>query len=163
MKDKWYNLEIETVMTQTNSSIDGLTNKEAKKRLEKYGKNELPKKKKDSVFKIFFRQMLDPIVILLIITIVFSLLINEVIDALAIMFIVVVDLIIGTYQEWKAEKTAESLSNLIKVKCKVLRDGEEIEITHRAYDKSIFASGALTCALALVNKQKGLFKPCDLT
>lgn len=41
--------------------------------------------------------------------------------------------------------------------------GEEIEITHRAYDKSIFANGALKCAVALINKQKGLFKPCDLT
>ena len=128
MEEKWYNLEIENIISKTNSTIEGITTREAKKRLEKYGKNELPKKQRDSVFKIFFRQMLDPIVILLLITIVFSLLINEVIDALAIMFIVVVDLIIGTYQEWKAEKTAESLSNLIKVKCKVLRDGTEIEI-----------------------------------
>ena len=128
MENKWYALGIENVISTTNSNLEGLTAKEAKKRLEKYGKNELPKKQRDSVFKIFFRQMLDPIVILLIITIVFSLLINEVIDAMAILFIVVVDLIIGTYQEWKAEKTAESLSDLIKVKCKVLRDGEEIGI-----------------------------------
>ncbi|MBQ7136456.1 MAG: HAD-IC family P-type ATPase [Bacilli bacterium] len=128
MMEKWYNLKIEDVFSKVNSNEVGLSNKESKKRLEKHGKNELPKKKKDSVFKIFFRQMLDPIVILLIVTVVFSLIINEVIDAIAILFIVLVDLIIGTYQEWKAEKTAESLSNLIKVKCKVLRDQKEIEI-----------------------------------
>ena len=128
MEEKWYSLKAEDVIVKINSTEDGLAEKEATKRLEKYGKNELPKKKRDSVFKIFFRQMLDPIVILLIITIVFSLIINEVIDAIAILFIVLVDLIIGTYQEWRAEKTAESLSNLIKVKCKVLRNGEEIEI-----------------------------------
>ena len=128
MEEKWYNLKIEDVLSKVDSNEEGLMAKEAKKRLEKYGKNELPKKKKDSVFKIFFRQMLDPIVILLIITIIFSLIINEVIDAVAILFIVVVDLIIGTFQEWKAERTAESLSNLIKVKCKVLRDGKEEEI-----------------------------------
>jgi len=128
MEEKWYILKIEDVLSKFDSSEEGLPEKEAEKRLEKYGKNELPKKKKDSVFKIFFRQMLDPIVILLIITIIFSLIINEVVDALAILFIVLVDLIIGTFQEWKAEKTAESLSNLIKVKCKVLRDGKEIEI-----------------------------------
>ena len=128
MKDKWYSLKIEDVFAYLNSYSEGLTKKEASKRLEKYGKNELPKKKRDSVFKIFFRQMLDPIVMLLIVTIIFSLMINEVIDAVAILFIVLVDLIIGTFQEWNAEKTAESLSNMIKVKCKVLRDGEELEI-----------------------------------
>ena len=128
MENKWYNLNVEEVFTLLNSTKLGLSSKEANKRLNKYGKNELPKKKRDSVFKIFFRQMLDPIVLLLIVTIVFSLLINEVIDAAAILFIVVVDLIIGTYQEWNAERTAESLSNMIKVKCKVLRDDKEIEI-----------------------------------
>ena len=128
MKDKWHSLKIEDVFSKFKSGDNGLTNKEASKRLEKYGKNELPKKKKDSVFKIFGRQVKDPIVILLIVTIIFSLMINEVIDAIAILFIVLVDLIIGTYQEWNAEKTAESLSNMIKVKCKVLRDGKEEEI-----------------------------------
>ncbi len=128
MENKWYSLKIEDVLSSFKSSEEGLTNKEATKRLEKYGKNELPKKKRDSVFKIFGRQMKDPIVILLIVTVIFSLMINEVIDAIAILFIVLVDLIIGTFQEWNAEKTAESLSNMIKVKCKVLRDGKEEEI-----------------------------------
>lgn len=128
MEEKWYSLKIDDVISKLNTSEDGLTSKEASKRLMKNGRNELPKKKTDSVFKIFFSQMLDPIVILLIITIIFSLIINEVIDAIAIAFIVIVDLIIGTFQEWKAEKTAESLSSLIKVKVKVLRDGKEHEI-----------------------------------
>lgn len=128
MEEKWYSLKIDEVFKSFGSNKEGLNSKEASKRLVKYGKNELPKKKRDSVFKIFFRQMLDPIVLLLIITIVFSLLINEFVDAIAILFIVVVDLIIGTYQEWNAERTAESLSNMIKVKCKVVRDGKEIEL-----------------------------------
>ena len=128
MEEKWYNLKIDDVILKLKSSEDGLTEKEANDRLKKYGTNELPRKKTDGFFKIFGRQLLDPIVILLIITVVFSLIINEVIDAIAISFIVLVDLVIGTFQEWKAEKTAESLSNLIKVKCKVLRDGKEEEI-----------------------------------
>jgi len=128
MEKKWYNLKIEDVFNYFKSSIEGLSSKDAFTRLEKYGKNELPKKKRDNIFEMFFRQMLDPIVMLLIVTIVFSFVINEVIDAVAILFIVLVDLIIGTYQEWNAEKTAESLSNMIKVKCKVLRDNKEIEI-----------------------------------
>jgi len=128
MENKWYDLKISDIFEKTKSSESGLSKKDASARLELYGKNQLPKKKRDSVFKIFFRQMLDPIVLLLIVTIIFSFVINEVIDAIAILFIVLVDLIIGTYQEWNAERTAESLSNMIKVKCKVLRDGVEIEI-----------------------------------
>jgi len=128
MDKKWYSLSVEEVISSLKTNDNGLSSKEVKERLDKYGKNELPKKKRDSVFKIFFRQMLDPIVLLLIVTIVFSLIINEPIDAIAIMFIVLVDLIIGTYQEWRAERTAESLSNLIKVRCKVIRNGIEEEI-----------------------------------
>ena len=50
------------------------------------------------------------------------------IQSLAIIFIILVDLFLGTFQEWKAEKNADSLSSLIKVKNKVIRDGNEIEI-----------------------------------
>lgn len=128
MEEKWYNTKIEDVITKLKSSELGLSEKEASNRLKQYGRNELPRKKQDSVFQLFFKQMLDPIVLLLIVTIIFSFMIHEPIDAVAIIFIVVVDLIIGTYQEWSAGRTAESLSNLLKVKCKVLRDGKEIEI-----------------------------------
>ena len=62
------------------------------------------------------------------ITVLISFLIGEVTDALVITFIILVDVIMGTYQENKALKSAEALSKLLKVKAKVLRDGEEIEI-----------------------------------
>ncbi len=125
MEEKWYILDYKEVLERLKSNEEGLDKSEALERLIKNGKNELPKKKKDSALKIFFRQILDPIVLLLIVTIIFSIIINEYVDACAILFIVIVDLIIGTFQEWNAEKTAESLSKLIKVHCKVLRDGIE--------------------------------------
>ncbi len=128
MEEKWYSLASEEVIKRLKSSSDGLTSKEANIRINKYGKNELPKKKRDSIIELFFKQILDPIVILLIVTVIFSLIINEVVDAIAIIFIVLVDLIIGTFQEWNAEKTALSLSKLIKVQCRVLRDGIEQKI-----------------------------------
>jgi len=120
--------EAKDVIKELDSNIDGLTKEESKKRLEKYGKNELPHKKPDSFIKIFFRQLKDPIVILLLITVFFCLLINEVIDAIAILFIISIDLLMGTFQEWKANKTAQSLQELINVKARVLRDKKEIEI-----------------------------------
>ncbi len=125
MNNKWHNIEIEEVYKSTNSKETGLTSNEAKERILKYGKNVLPKEKKDGLIKIFFSQFASPIVIVMIVAGVFSLLAKEYIDALAIAFIILVDAIFGTVQEWQAGKEAESLQNLIKVKSKVLRDGKE--------------------------------------
>ena len=127
-EDKWYLKDSKEVIKALNSNINGLSSKEAKKRQKQYGLNILPKKKSDSIFKILFRQLTDPIVLLLVITVVFSFIIGEIVDACAIIFIILVDLILGTFQEWKAEKTAESLQNLIKDRVIVLRDNEEVEI-----------------------------------
>lgn len=125
---KWYQKDKNEIESELQSSNKGLTKKEAKQRLLKNGKNELPKKKNDSIIKIFFRQLLDPIVILLVITVILSLVVKEYVDAIAIIFIILIDLLMGTFQEWKAEKNAEALSQMIKVNVQVLRDGKEITI-----------------------------------
>ena len=123
-----YKFIIEEVFKKVNSDINGLSNKEALKRLERDGYNTLPKKKDESFLHIFVKELEDPIVILLIITAVFSLLIGEVVDALVIFFIIVVDLLLGSIQEWKAGKSVSNLSNMIEVNTLVKRDGEEISI-----------------------------------
>ena len=66
-KKEWYQMTQEEVLQEVISTKEGLTEKEANRRYQKYGKNQLPKKKTDSLLKIFFRQLLDPIVLLLII------------------------------------------------------------------------------------------------
>lgn len=124
----YYNKKIIDIEKELNTTEDGLTQKEVSRRLSQYGKNILPKKETTSIFQLFISEFKDPIVFLLLIAIVASLLVGEVIDALAIVFIVLVDVIMGTYQENKANRTADSLSNLITVKTKVIRDGEIISI-----------------------------------
>ena len=89
--------EVET-LDELKTTSTGLTSEEAAKRLEQYGKNQLPKKKKDSVLKIFLNELKDPMIILLMFAILASFLANEIVDALAILFIILVDLIMGTYQ-----------------------------------------------------------------
>ena len=129
MQEKeWYKQEQNEIYKELETSSLGLTTKEATKRLEKYGKNEISKKKPDSFFKIMIRQLIDPIELLLASAMIFSFIINEVIDGIAILFIILVDLLMGTFQEWKANKNAEALSKLIEVKAKVLRDGNVVEI-----------------------------------
>ena len=116
------------VLNKLNTSINGLSDSEVNKRINEYGLNELPKKKKDSIPKIFFMQFANAITIIMIVACVLSFLINEITDAVAIVFIILVDAIMGTIQEWKANKSAEALSNMIKAKAQVIRDGKELEI-----------------------------------
>ena len=127
MKEKmFYSMKHEELFQKLKTSTTGLSTKEASRRLERDGLNELPHKKPDSVLKIFIKELLDPIVLLLIVAIIASLIVGEYIDAIAIAFIITVDLIMGTFQEKKANNTAEALSNLVREKVKVLRDEKEV-------------------------------------
>ena len=127
-ENRYYAMSTDEIFQKFQTSTDGLTTREAEKRIEKYGYNEIPKKKKDSIFKIFFSELLDPIVLLLIVAIIASLVVGEVVDAIAITFIVLVDLIIGTVEENKANTTVEALSKLVPEVIKVQRNGKEIQI-----------------------------------
>lgn len=124
----WYLKNKEDIYKELNSNEKGLSTKQINDNLIKYGKNELPKKKKENVFQILLRQTIDPMIVLLIITVIFSLIIKEYTDAITIIFIIIIDLILGTFQEWKAEKNAESLMDVLKIKTIVLRENKEIEI-----------------------------------
>ena len=129
MKEKnYYAMKQEELFQKTKTTPNGLSQKEARKKLERDGLNELPRKKPDSVFKIFFNELMDPIVLLLIVAIIASIIVGEYVDAIAITVIITIDLLMGTFQEKKANNTAEALSNLVREKVKVLRDGKEILI-----------------------------------
>ena len=123
--NKFYAMSTDEILKKFQTSEEGLTSKEATKRINKYGYNELPRKKPDSILKIFLNELLDPIVLILIVAIFASILVGEIVDAIAITFIILVDLIMGTFQEKKASNTAEALSSLVKEKVKVERNGVE--------------------------------------
>ena len=137
MNRKYYQEKYIDVVKSLNTNIDtGLSSVKASNLLKEYGKNTLPHKKYDSVIKLFFKGLLDPIVILLIITSVISFYIGEVIDGIVIVFIILLDLILGTIEEYQANKKADSLRNIIKYNVKVFRDGEE-----RIIDSSLLVPG----------------------
>lgn len=123
-----YNKEIFEIEEILHTSIEGLTDFEVEKNRKQYGKNILPKKKSDSILKIFFSEFKDPIVVLLLVAVMVSFIAGETIDGIAIIFIILIDIMMGTYQENKANHTAESLSNLITVKTKVIRNGKIVQI-----------------------------------
>lgn len=124
----YYKKGQEELEKELKTSDRGLSQEEALIRQQKYGKNILPQKEKDSIFKIFFNEFKDPIVILLLVAIIASLISKEVVDAIAILLIVLIDAIMGAYQENKANNTAEALSKLITTKVKVIRDNNIVLI-----------------------------------
>ena len=124
----FYNKKIEDIEKKLETSNKGLSKEEVLNRQQKYGKNTLPKKEQDSILKIFFNEFKDPMVILLLVAILASIIAGEVIDAIAILFIVLIDAMMGTYQENKANNTAEALAKLVTTKVKVVRDDDVISI-----------------------------------
>ena len=127
MKTKnYYAMTEEELFQNLKTSEVGLTKEESYKRNQRYGYNELPKKKPDSFLKIFISQLLDPIVLLLIVAIIASIFVGEYVDAITITVIITIDLLMGTYQEKKANSTKESLEKLVKEQVKVIRNGKEI-------------------------------------
>lgn len=124
----YYCKNIEEIIKELNTNIDGLDNMEAKERLKQNGKNEIPKPPSRTVLKIFIEQFLSPIIIILIVVAILSLITKSYSDSIFIFLVITINAIIGTYQEWNSEKSAEKLQEMIKLKAKVVRNGKEIEI-----------------------------------
>lgn len=116
---------VQEVLKMTNSSKDGITQKLAEQRLLLNGKNEIPKGKKKSIIEIFFQQFKSPIILILIVAATFSIIIKSYADAIFILIVVLINAIIGTTQEWNSKKSAEKLQDMIKMKTRVIRDGND--------------------------------------
>jgi magnesium-transporting ATPase (P-type) len=116
------------VLQQYQSRLEGLSSPEAEQRLEQYGANILPSKPPPTVFQIFIQQFLNPLIYVLLAAAVVSALLQEWIDAAFIGVVLLFNAVIGTYQEWRAARSAEALQNLIKAKVRVRRDGKVVSV-----------------------------------
>ena len=105
-------------------SHEGLSQREAENRLKKFGANSLMSNKKISPQKILVAQFKDVLVLILIASTILSLIMGEYIEAIAIITIVLVNSIIGFFQEYRTEKTLDALKNLAAPTSRVLRDGK---------------------------------------
>jgi Ca2+-transporting ATPase len=117
----------ECLMT-LGTNPDGLTPEEVAKRLEEHGRNELQVKKRESPISIFLSQFRSPLVYVLILAATVSILVDHATDAVVIAIILLINATIGFVQEWKAERTIESIKQLIEQRSLVIRAGEEVEI-----------------------------------
>ncbi|QQG43247.1 MAG: cation-translocating P-type ATPase [Candidatus Daviesbacteria bacterium] len=107
---------------------EGLTTSQAKELLQKYGLNEIPTKKGLSIFTILLNQIKNPLFFLLLFATIISFLIGDKLDGFLILAILVLNFILGFWQEYKASKELEALQKLEITLARVLRDGEEVEL-----------------------------------
>lgn len=131
----FHNQEIKKVYKYTNSSAKGLTSSEAAERLAQNRPNALKGTKEPGIIKRFFMQMKDLMIIVLLAAAVISGIIaiidkdyTGLVDSAIILFIVILNSVIGTIQEYKADKSMKALANMNKPFTKVIRDGETIKI-----------------------------------
>jgi len=124
----WHNQSAEEVLAQLASTPAGLSSHEAAQRLATNGPNELKEGKRISPLQIFLGQFKSLLIWILIAAGVISGVLGEVVDAIAILAIVVLNAVLGFYQEFKAEKSIAALNKLTAPQAKVRRDGEVISI-----------------------------------
>lgn len=130
---KYYLESSSEVFGEVKSTENGLTSEQARRRSAETGKNKLAEGKKTPLILRFLSQFADPMIIILIAAAVISA-ITSVLqkefpsDVIIIMFVVIVNAILGVYQESKAEKAVEALQKMAAATTKVLRDGKVCEI-----------------------------------
>ena len=135
-ENNYYNKKVEELYKELNTSISGLTEEEASKRLEKYGENKLAERKKKSNFIIFLNQFNDLMIILLIFASVFSAVISYIqkesyADSVIILIIVIINATLSFIEEKKADKAIEELNKMFITNNNVIRDGKKETIDVR--------------------------------
>ena len=131
---KHYCEDILSVLAEVKGSAEGLSSKEANDRLLVNGKNKLAEGKKDSLLKRFINQLMDPMILILLAAAAISGVLAVVegesfADVIIILAVVIINAVLGVYQESKAEKAIEALQEMSAATSKVLRDGQ-IQIVH---------------------------------
>lgn len=134
--DNAYQLKKEDLLQKLNTNENGLSNVEAENRLKTYGLNRLTAKKKVSALSIFLSQFKNTLTIILIVAALLILFIyffgehdkSDLIEAGLILAIIILIAVLGFIQEYKAEKSIESLKKLLAFKAKVRREGVETQV-----------------------------------
>ena len=130
---KYYFQEKQAVMKALQSSESGLKASEVEKRLGTYGKNKLAEGKKTSLFARFLKQLADPMILVLLAAAILSGITSayageSFADVFIILFVVVLNSVLGVVEENKAEKAIDALKTMTAATSKVLRDGKVIVV-----------------------------------
>ncbi len=125
--------DIAGVFKHFNTSEKGLSASEAQSRIEKYGKNKLVEAKKETLLHRFLKQLADPMIIILLVAAAISAVTAAIegeapTDVFIIMFVVILNSVLGVIQESKAEKAIDALKEMTAATSKVIRNGELVHV-----------------------------------
>ncbi len=123
----FHTINPDAALKNLGSDLDGLTQTEVDKRLLTYGKN-LLKEEKINYFELFIRQIKNPIIYILFIAAIISLFIGDIKDFSVILLVIIVNTLIGFWQESRAEVSTLALRRMTETQVTVLRDGKSEEI-----------------------------------
>lgn len=126
-----YKKEYSDVLNEVSSNINGISDQEAKIRLEKNGFNELKEGNKVPIWKMFLENFKDPLVIILLIAAIVQIFLGEFVESFIIFVVVILNALLGVTQTRKAESSLDSLKKLSSPNAKVLRDGKKKTIPVR--------------------------------
>jgi len=125
----FYTMSVEEAEASLKTNLaEGLSLQEAGKRLEKYGKNRIERKSKISPWEIFLRQFKNIIILLLIVASLVSFFVGDIVEAIAVIFVILLTTLFGFIMEYRAEKTIEALQKTITPTAKVIRAGTMSQI-----------------------------------
>jgi len=124
----YWSVPLHKVLEDLKTSHKGLSEDEARKRLFVYGQNELKREKRISPLKIFLRQFMNILIIVLLFASAIAYLIGDVTDAILIFAVILLNSIFGFILEYQAEEAIEALKRMSALKVTVLRSGKHLEI-----------------------------------
>ncbi|HAF62073.1 MAG TPA: ATPase [Anaerolineaceae bacterium] len=128
----WHSLSREEVLDRLQAPLEkGLSSQEAQTRKKKYGPNELQEGKKRTFWNMVIDQLNNFVIIMLVVAAVISAILGEVVDASAIIAIVVLNTIMGVVQESRAEQALDALKKMAAPEAQVLRDGHRVSVPAR--------------------------------
>lgn len=126
--NNWHTITTEAALEQTKSQATGLSAAQSAARLPEHGRNELLEKKKRPTWLLFFFQFKDTMILILLAAAVISGLVGDVNDTIVILIIVVLNAVVGFWQEYRAEKAMAALKKMTLPSATVLREGLPVEI-----------------------------------
>src|SRR3989344_3705839 len=128
LKKSFWALKTSEVLDLLETTNEGLPEEEAEERLKIFGKNKIAEEQKITRIKIFLNQFKSPLIILLLIAGAITIFLKDYTDAIFILSAVLLNSILGYYQENKAEKALSHLKSYIKERVRIIRGGKEFEI-----------------------------------
>jgi magnesium-transporting ATPase (P-type) len=124
----WCVADTAAILRLLDASQGGLTTAEAAERLARFGRNRLPESAPATLVQIFVRQFKNPLIYILAFAATLAAATGEVKDALFILAVLLINALLGSYHELRAEKSSRALQQLLRIRATVSRDGEVAEL-----------------------------------